>query len=415
MKKLTKKVVMSLVVGTTMMTLSYGCSSVYADGKEALKWGSSILVDGNYAVGIGQEINAKGEDSIAFGYKNKALNFGSKAIGSRNRVSGMYALGYGDGLEIEGNYAVVIGNWIDQTKTMKIGSDSITVGNDNYLDSLDSIAVGNANETNCKEFAIMIGNKNKVYDIESIAIGLENEVQGQNSIAIGSKNKVHKNNSIALGNGVQINGDNSVAIGNNALAVGEYSVALGSSAYAGAVHTHINAQQVTFGPNTYKYAFANVKGAVSLGDGDIKRQIHNMGSGVVEEYSTDGINGSQLYATNKQVEANRKMIEDNIKNFATKTEVDVQKQRMDKTFPTLATKTEVENLRDSVHDEGQAEVENKEAKQTTPQEIKLRFKASDNSENKEENEIIKSSNAAVDSNLVAKNNLPKVCSSQPKL
>ena len=105
-------------------------------------------------------------------------------------------------------------------------------------------------------------------------------------------------------------GTNSVAVGPNAVANGANDVALGAgSATAVAVPT----AGATIGGTTYSFAGANPASVVSVGAAGAERQIQNVAAGRLSATSTDAVNGSQLYATNQQVNANSTAIS-NINN-----------------------------------------------------------------------------------------------------
>ncbi|MBR8278858.1 hypothetical protein KDX15_34070, partial [Burkholderia cenocepacia] len=96
-------------------------------------------------------------------------------------------------------------------------------------------------------------------------------------------------------------GMDAVAIGPKAVANNANDVALG----AGSVTAGANATASgTIGGQTYQYAGATPTSVVSVGTAGAERQITNVAAGRVSATSTDAINGSQLYATNQQVDAN---------------------------------------------------------------------------------------------------------------
>ncbi len=106
-------------------------------------------------------------------------------------------------------------------------------------------------------------------------------------------------NSVAVGPAASASGSNAVAIGNGAKATGGNSVALGSDSVAGEA---VSTASTTINGKEYKFAGATPTGTVSVGDVGKERTITNVAAGRVDENSTDAVNGSQLWGTNKAVE-----------------------------------------------------------------------------------------------------------------
>src|SRR5699024_9065707 len=87
---------------------------------------------------------------------------------------------------------------------------------------------------------------------------------------------------------------NAVAIGKEAQAYNSGDVALGAGSKTDTQHTgRFSLNNVTVAGLTSGAA------VVSVGSGVAERQIQNVAPGVISSSSTDAINGSQLYATNK--------------------------------------------------------------------------------------------------------------------
>ena len=119
----------------------------------------------------------------------------------------------------------------------------------------------------------------------------------------------------ATGNAAKATGTNSVAIGGNSNAAVEDAVAIGNGATVGAEATKgsvaIGAGAKAGKAHTGDYSLdtaATVAGktgpdtrVVSVGDKGNEAQIQNVAPGVISATSTDAVNGSQLHATNVQV------------------------------------------------------------------------------------------------------------------
>ncbi|AIR62039.1 hypothetical protein LH23_15670 [Cedecea neteri] len=118
-------------------------------------------------------------------------------------------------------------------------------------------------------------------------------------------------NSVALGANAIASQANSIAIGATANASQANSVALGNGSVTDVAHT---GSFVISGS-----AAGTANGVVSVGAAGAERQIQNVAPGVLSATSTDAINGSQLFATNNQVNTNTGNIATNTANIATNT------------------------------------------------------------------------------------------------
>ena len=126
----------------------------------------------------------------------------------------------------------------------------------------------------------------------------------------------------ATGNAAKATSTNSVAIGGNSNAAVEDAVAIGNGATVGAEATKgsvaIGAGAKAGKANVGSYSIdpsATVAGktdpdtrVVSVGDKGNEAQIQNVAPGVISATSTDAVNGSQLHATNVQVNKNTQNI-----------------------------------------------------------------------------------------------------------
>ena len=143
---------------------------------------------------------------------------------------------------------------------------------------------------NGKMTVITVGNDY----IKANATGNAAKATGTNSVAIGGNSNAAVENAVAIGNGATVGAEatkGSVAIGAGAKAgkanVGSYSIDP-SATVAGKT-----------GPDTR---------VVSVGDKGNEAQIQNVAPGVISATSTDAVNGSQLHATNVQVNNNAQNI-----------------------------------------------------------------------------------------------------------
>lgn len=130
--------------------------------------------------------------------------------------------------------------------------------------------------------------------IKANTTGNAAKATGTNSVAIGGNSNAAVEDAVAIGNGATVEAEaakGSVAIGAGAKAgkanVGSYSIDP-SATVAGKT-----------GPDTR---------VVSVGDKGNEAQIQNVAPGVISATSTDAVNGSQLHATNVQVNKNTQNI-----------------------------------------------------------------------------------------------------------
>ncbi|WP_251423456.1 YadA-like family protein [Veillonella agrestimuris] len=145
----------------------------------------------------------------------------------------------------------------------------------------------------------------------STALGNRSSATGTESASVGYKNTVAGNSSVALGSNINVTTDNSVVLGANS-----DGSANATTETEGKITT-TNGNEVVFGT----YVGAPVDGGhyVSVGAKDAERQIKHVAAGKVSADSTDAINGSQLYATNKVVAelVDNSMSSFNVKSTAT--------------------------------------------------------------------------------------------------
>ncbi|MGF6259140.1 autotransporter adhesin [Paraburkholderia youngii] len=94
-------------------------------------------------------------------------------------------------------------------------------------------------------------------------------------------------------------GEDSVAIGMGAVSNNANDVALGAGSMTAAA---VGTAGATIGGTAYAFAGANPTSTVSVGSVGNERTITNVAAGRLSATSTDAVNGSQLYATNQQVD-----------------------------------------------------------------------------------------------------------------
>ncbi|HFR5736703.1 TPA: YadA-like family protein [Escherichia coli] len=247
-----------------------------------------------------------------------------------------------------GQYSMALGRYANSS-----GDYSIAQGDKSNAAGLNAIAVGRSSSA-AGEKATALGNAAK-----AIALGQGSYAGLENGIAIGGQASAQGTNSVALGAGSVATEDNSVSVGNTTdqrkivnMAAGDISTSStdainGSQLYAisksvadrlGGGAT-VNAQGVVTAPNyrlkngiygnvgdaladlnNNTIQWDSVKKGYSAAHGtDATSPITNVKTGTISATSTDAVNGSQLKATNDDVEANTANIANNTSNIATNT------------------------------------------------------------------------------------------------
>ncbi|TDX14545.1 autotransporter adhesin, partial [Buttiauxella sp. BIGb0552] len=108
----------------------------------------------------------------------------------------------------------------------------------------------------------------------------------------------HANSTGALASAT---GQDAVAIGMGAVASHSNSVALGAGSQTAAA---VGTAGATIGGNDYLFAGTAPTSTVSVGDVGAERTLTHVAAGRLSGNSTDAVNGSQLFATNSQVDIN---------------------------------------------------------------------------------------------------------------
>ena len=119
------------------------------------------------------------------------------------------------------------------------------------------------------------------------ATGEAAKATGPNSVAIGGNSNAAVEDAVAIGNGATVGAE-----------AAKGSVAIGAGAQAGKAHTGAYSLDPSA---TVAGQPSDATRVVSVGSKGNEAQIQNVAAGVVSNTSTDAVNGSQLHATNVQV------------------------------------------------------------------------------------------------------------------
>ena len=263
----------SIVIGTNAFGMGYNTSpnSVIAIGNGArANTGSG---GPTMAIGESAQAEATAGNAMAIGYNSKALGYnGGIAIGSNNTV-------YGDN--------IVLGK--------KSQINQISGADPSY-----AISIGNINRMDGNEGSLVIGNQNHLMDNSGT-------FHNRDNILIGSSTKLNGTNNTVIGSRyTEITGDFITAIGdvkrnatnwsNDQVVIGHYSAPEAVASVSNSIGVGTTGKTLTLGT----FAGSNPFSVVSFGDsstGSYTRQLKNVAAGVISPFSTDAINGSQLYRT----------------------------------------------------------------------------------------------------------------------
>ncbi|HAV8704885.1 TPA: hypothetical protein JLD95_002204 [Escherichia coli] len=353
--------IMSIALGDTAnaskaYSMALGASSV-ASEENAIALGRSSVASGTDSLALGRQTLASAANAIAIGAESKAAE-NATAVGTKAEANGLNSIALGSGGIADTDNTIALGN-----QSLAVAAGAIAIGQGNKADGANAIALGNGSVT---------GGAN------AIALGQGSYAGLENGIAIGGQASAQGTNSVALGAGSVATEDNSVSVGNTTdqrkivnMAAGDISTSStdainGSQLYAisksvadrlGGGAT-VNAQGVVTAPNyrlkngiygnvgdaladlnNNTIQWDSVKKGYSAAHGtDATSTITNVKAGTISATSTDAVNGSQLKATNDDVEANTANIATNTSNIATNT-------------ASIATNTtNITNLTDSVGD-----------------------------------------------------------------
>lgn len=241
-------------------------TQVTTAGGVAIGQNANVLGGATGSIAVGPDSRASGQTSIAMGSQSAASGVSSTAIGRLAQASNMWSIAIGDQALATGMYSTAIGERTQAT---------------NY----DALAIGHMVTATGRE-SLSIGNNNRITGGYSGAFGNVSEITGSFSYAVGSGNTIYSDSAFVLGADVTIpvGMDFAVVLGANIDVVPATEV---SSATVGGI-TYGGFSGVSRAPG-----FVTIIGGT---DGDT-HQLKGMSSGEISASSHDGINGSQLYAT----------------------------------------------------------------------------------------------------------------------
>ncbi|HBA4795553.1 TPA: hypothetical protein J4322_000303 [Escherichia coli] len=347
-------------------SMAFGVSAI-SEGDRSIALGASSYSFGQYSMALGRYSKALGRLSIAMGDSSKADGANAIALGNAAKAAGIMSIGLGDNANASQDYTMALG------AESEAAENATAIGNKAHAKGVNSIALGNGSQA-LADSAIAIGQGNKANGADAIALGNGSQSNGLNAIALGKASVVTGDNSLALGSNTNANGINSVALGAGSIADQDDSVSVGSDSLQRKIvnvkngtikadsHDAINGSQLYAISDSVAKRLGGGS-SVNVDDGTVKAPTYNLkngnknnvgdaltvldqftlqwdqnrdkysaahgsstasvitdvADGAVSDSSKDAVNGSQLKATNDDVETNTTNIATNTGNIATNT------------------------------------------------------------------------------------------------
>ncbi|EFH4338674.1 YadA-like family protein [Escherichia coli] len=347
-------------------SMAFGVSAI-SEGDRSIALGASSYSFGQYSMALGRYSKALGRLSIAMGDSSKADGANAIALGNAAKAAGIMSIGLGDNANASQDYAMALG------AESEAAENATAIGNKAHAKGVNSIALGNGSQA-LADSAIAIGQGNKANGADAIALGNGSQSSGLNAITLGKASVVTGDNSLALGSNTNANGINSVALGAGSIADQDDSVSVGSDSLQRKIvnvkngtikadsHDAINGSQLYAISDSVAKRLGGGS-SVNVDDGTVKAPTYNLkngnknnvgdaltvldqftlqwdqnrdkysaahgsstasvitdvADGAVSDSSKDAVNGSQLKATNDDVETNTTNIATNTGNIATNT------------------------------------------------------------------------------------------------
>ncbi|CAB3771401.1 YadA-like family protein [Paraburkholderia humisilvae] len=272
-----------------------------ASGTYGTALGQGASATGDYTTAVGKDATASDIYSTAIGQGAQATNNSSTAVGYFATSSGRAATSLGTSSSATGDYSTAVGQ-----STNVSGYEGTGVGRSARVSGTGASALG-AQAAATGDYATSVGYLSAVSGSFSGAFGYWNAVDAAHSYVIGNFNVADKTQSdvFVLGNNVRQTLSNSVALGTQSV-MEDGDPSQGTSHTAG-LQTY---PKGNLADGNDAFAGATPVGVVSVGSEGQERRVQNVAAGLVGPNSTDAINGSQLYATNVQVNKNTADIED---------------------------------------------------------------------------------------------------------
>ena len=282
----------------------------YADGEGASAFGATANATGSLATAVGRNSKALALSASAFGDSASASAWGATALGRGASARADNSIAVGSEAVTEGRESTALGrrSYAGAQSATALGTGanasaivSTAVGNGAKASEVGASALGNTAEASGRG-SMAFGYASKASAVDALATGSNARASSMNAVAVGKDSNSSAVNSIALGTSSNVSGVSAVVIGTQAKGTHENSVTLGSYSSSAANNFDQTAKALSSFDDdakvktvNYNGTFSTQKGAVSVGDGSLVRQIQNVGAGRITATSNDAVNGSQLY------------------------------------------------------------------------------------------------------------------------
>lgn len=282
----------------------------YADGEGASAFGATANATGALATAVGRNSKALAKSASAFGDSASASAWGATALGVGASAKADNSIAVGSAAVTEGRESTALGrrSYAGAQSATALGTlanakaiVSTAVGNAAEASAVGASALGNTAAASGRG-SMALGYASKASGVDALASGSNANASSMNAVAVGKDSNSSAVNSIALGTYSNVSGVSAVVIGTQAKGTHENSVTLGSYSSSAANNFDPTAKalssfddKATGTTVNYNGTSSTQKGAVSVGDGSLVRQIQNVGAGRITATSNDAVNGSQLY------------------------------------------------------------------------------------------------------------------------
>lgn len=282
----------------------------YADGEGASAFGATANATGSLATAVGRNSKALALSASAFGDSASASAWGATALGRGASARADNSIAVGSEAVTEGRESTALGrrSYAGAQSAAALGTGanasgvvSTAVGNGAKASALGASALGNTADASGRG-SMAFGYASKASGVDALASGSNANASSMNAVAVGKDSNSSAVNAIALGTSSNVSAVSAVVIGTQAKGTHENSVTLGSYSSSAANNFDPTAKALSSFDDNAKVTTVNYngtsstqKGAVSVGDGSLVRQIQNVGAGRITDKSTDAVNGSQLY------------------------------------------------------------------------------------------------------------------------
>lgn len=282
----------------------------YADGEGSSAFGANANATGSTATAIGRATKAIAQSASAFGDSASASAWGATALGVGASAKADNSIAVGSAAVTEGRESTALGrrSYAGAQSATALGTlasasglVSTAVGNGAKASALGASSLGNGADASGRG-SMALGYASKASGVDALASGSNANASSMNAVAVGKDSNSSAVNAIALGQASNASAVSAVVIGTQAKGTHENSVTLGSYSSSAANNFDPTAKalssfddKATGTTVNYNGTSSTQKGAVSVGDGSLVRQIQNVGAGRITATSNDAVNGSQLY------------------------------------------------------------------------------------------------------------------------